>query len=105
MESAKSRKPNLFIHLLPVLHLGACSTISLAGIQSGWQYLTMIDAPASVFVIAMSYNYDHPLVLFAVIGTLWWYLVSLVISFCWVRVSVALRNRRTPLIEARNPKP
>jgi YD repeat-containing protein len=90
-------------HLLPVLHLLACLTVSLAGIQSGWQYLTMVDAPASVLVIAVIYSFDHPLVVFGVIGTLWWYVVSLAIAFCWIRVSVALRNRRTPPKEASHP--
>lgn len=91
---------SVFVYLLPVLHLCACFTIAAAGIGAGWQYMTMIDAPASVLVIALIYNFNHPLVLFGVIGTLWWYLLSLAAAFCWIRLSTAIRNRRTPRTEA-----
>ena len=91
---------SIFLHVLPVLHLCACLTIALAGIGAGWQYMTKIDAPASVLVIALIYNFDHPLVLFGIIGTLWWYLLSVAIAFCWIRASAAIRNRRTPRTEA-----
>jgi hypothetical protein len=92
-----------FVHLLPFLHLCACLTVALAGIESGWQYMTMIDAPASVLVIALIYNFNHPLILFGIVGTLWWYLLSFAAAFCWIRLSAAIRNRRTPRTEA-NPR-
>jgi hypothetical protein len=87
------------VHLLPFLHLCACLTIAVAGIGAGWQYMTMIDAPASVLVIALIYNFNHPLVLFGIIGTLWWYLLSFAVAFCWIRASAAIRNRRMPRTE------
>ena len=93
---------SIFVHLLPALHLCACLTIALAVIGAGWQYMTMVDAPASVLVIALIYNFNHPLVLFGIIGTLWWYLLSFAVAFCWVRLSAAIRNRRTRRTEARS---
>lgn len=92
----RSRLRPLTVHLLPFLHLCACLTVALAGFESGWQYMTMIDAPASVLVIALIYNFDHPLVLFGIVGTLWWYLLSLAVAFCWARLSAAIQKRRTP---------
>jgi hypothetical protein len=84
------------VHLLPFLHLCACLFIALAGIEAGWQYMTMIDAPASVLVIALIYNFNHPLILFGIVGTLWWYVLSFAAAVCWARLFTVIRNRRTP---------
>jgi hypothetical protein len=91
---------SVFVHLLPALHLCACLSIALAGAESAWRYLFWIDAPASAFILALAYNHDRPLILFGTIGTLWWYLVSFAVWFCWTRLSTAIRNRRTPRTEA-----
>jgi hypothetical protein len=64
------------VHLLPGLHLFACLTIALAHLNSAWGYLALIDIPMSVIIIAISYSFDHPLILFGTLGTLWWYLLS-----------------------------
>jgi RHS repeat-associated protein len=90
----------LLVHILPFLHLCACLVIALARLGAGWQYMFLIDAPASGFVLALSYNYDHPLILFGTIGTLWWYLLSYAAAFGWIRLSAAIRNRRTSRAEA-----
>ena len=45
--------------------------------------MTMVDVPASILVIAMLYDFDHPLILFGAIATLWWFLLSLVVAYCW----------------------
>src|SRR6266581_2760568 len=95
----RSRVRLLLVHLLPVLHLCACLTVALAGLESGWQYMTMIDAPASVLVIALIYNFDHPLILFGLVGTLWWYLLSRAAEMISARLFVAVRNRRRPRAE------
>ncbi|MGB9236862.1 MAG: hypothetical protein WCC04_20830 [Terriglobales bacterium] len=89
-----SRTRSLLVHLLPFLHLCACLIIALGSLESGWQYLTMIDAPASILVIALIYNFNHPLILFGIVGTLWWYLLSRGVEFCWVRFSTAIRSRK-----------
>jgi hypothetical protein len=66
----------ILVHLLPFLHLCACLTIALAHLESAWRYMFLIDVPMSVVVGAISYNFDHPLLLFGTLGTLWWYLLS-----------------------------
>jgi hypothetical protein len=66
----------ILVHLLPFLHLCACLTIALAHLESAWQYMILIDFPMSVIMIAISYNFDHPLLIFGTLGTLWWYLLS-----------------------------
>jgi hypothetical protein len=51
-------------------------TIGIARLDSAWQYLFLIDVPMSAIIGAISYNFDHPLLLFGILGTLWWYLLS-----------------------------
>ena len=67
----------LLIGFLPILHLAACLIVALAGKGAGWMYISMIDFPPSAFAMALSYNWDHPLVLFGIIGTIWWLLLSI----------------------------
>jgi len=38
--------------------------------------MVLVDAPMSVVIIAISYNFDHPLLLFGTLGTLWWFVES-----------------------------
>ena len=66
----------ILVHVLPFSHLCACLTIALAHLESGWGHMFVIDIPMSVIILAVSYNFDHPLLLFGTLGTLWWYLVS-----------------------------
>jgi len=42
----------------------------------GWGYLLMIDIPMSVIIGAIAYSFQHPLILFGTLGTLWWYFLS-----------------------------
>jgi len=94
-----STKRLFLLHLLPFLHLCACFAIALARLDSGWQYLTMIDAPASVLVIALIYNFNHPLILFGIVGTVWWYLLSRAAEMIGSRVFATIRNRRAARAE------
>jgi len=71
------------IYLAPFLHLCACLIITVLRIESGWHYMTLADAPASIIVIAMLYDLDHPLIFFGIIGTLWWYLLGLGAAYFW----------------------
>jgi len=71
------------VYVAPILHLCACLTIALLRLESGWHYMTIVDFPVSILAIALSYNFHHPLILFGVIGTMWWYLLSLGIASCW----------------------
>jgi hypothetical protein len=84
----------LLIYMLPFLHLCACMIIALARLESGWGYLLFVDAPASILILAESYNWDHPLILFGVFGTLWWYLLSRAAEIFGTSVLTAIRKSR-----------
>ena len=79
------KKPNgqFLVYLLPLLHLCACIIIAFASITKGWEYLGLIDFPASALIVAIDYNFDHPLLLFGVFGTLWWYFLSRVAEYAF----------------------
>jgi hypothetical protein len=53
--------------------------------------MIFIDVPASVLAIALLYNFDHPLIVFGIIGTPWWYVLSRAaeIAYSWT-----VQNRR-----------
>jgi hypothetical protein len=53
--------------------------------------MIFIDVPASVLAIALLYNFDHPLIVFGIIGTPWWYVLSRAaeIAYSWM-----VQNRR-----------
>jgi hypothetical protein len=80
---ATSKLRPFLVYLLPVLHICACLTIALAHLEAAWGYLLFIDAPMSVFIGAISYNFDHPLILFGTLGTLWWYMLSRLAAMIW----------------------
>lgn len=90
------KKPNghFLIYLLPLLHLCACITIVLANVDRGWEYLGLIDFPASVLALAIAFNFDHPLLLFGVIGTLWWYFLSRAAEVMGTRLLNLIQKRR-----------
>lgn len=71
----------LSVYLLPSIHLLAClataGVMSRIYLESGWTYLAIIDYPVSFVVVGLAWHYDLPLLLvFSVIGTVWWYLLS-----------------------------
>jgi hypothetical protein len=67
---------NVLVHMLPFLHLCACLIIWAAQLQTGLDYLFFVDFPISAFLFGAAYNFNHPVLLYAVFGTLWWYLLS-----------------------------
>jgi hypothetical protein len=69
----------LLVYLLPFLHLGGCVTIWAGHIDSGWQKLIIVDFPFSLVLVALLYRDDNPLLIFGVLGTLWWYVLSLLV--------------------------
>lgn len=77
--------------ILPFLHLSACIGVAVAHVQSGWEYLAKADTLMTVPIFALSYHYDHPLLLFGVLGTLWWYFLSWIAALLIAR----LRKRST----------
>ncbi len=59
METGNNR--SLFVHILPFLHLVACLSIALVGVESAWRYLFWIDAPASAFILALGLQPRSPI--------------------------------------------
>jgi hypothetical protein len=76
----------VLIHSLPFIHLLVCLIIATAKIESGWETMLMADFPMSVIVVAIIYNFDHPLLLYGTLGTLWWYLISRTLEMVWLRL-------------------
>ena len=73
---AKSTKRSIWLLVLPSLHLLTCFSIGLAHLDAGWGYMFVVDIPMSVIILAIAYNFNHPSLLFGILGTLWWYLLS-----------------------------
>jgi hypothetical protein len=67
----------LVVYLLPILHLGVCLAIWFGHINTGWQYLLMIDFPFSVVLAGLMFAGVNQLLSFGILGTLWWYVLSL----------------------------
>ncbi len=88
-----------WVYLLPFLHLCVCLAIALMRLDAAWGYLFFVDMPMSVIILAISYNSDHPLVLFGTLGTLWWYLVSRAVWMIGSRVLPTIWYRRDPSAE------
>jgi hypothetical protein len=91
------KKPTLshaLVYLLPLLHLCACVVVAFAHVGRGWEYLGLVDIPASVLIVAISYNFDHPLILFGVFGTLWWYLLIRGAEIIGTRLLIIARRLR-----------
>jgi hypothetical protein len=103
MTTTTTKTRLLLVNLLPSVHLCACLIFALAHLERGWDYLFFIDIPVSFLLFGLSYNFNHPPILYGLFGTLWWYLLSFAAAFCWIRVSAAIRNRRTPRTEANRP--
>jgi hypothetical protein len=66
----------VLVHLLPLLHLWACVYIQVEKVETGWEQLIKIDFPFSVFLVALTFRSDRPLLWFGTLGTLWWYFLS-----------------------------
>jgi hypothetical protein len=69
------------VFLLPFLHFGACLAIGIGHIDAGWEYLLLIDFPFSIVIAGLMYRNVHAMVSFGILGTLWWYGISLAMSW------------------------
>ena len=95
-ENMRTLRTRFFlVHLLPFLHLCACLAISLGHVESAWQYMILIDVPMSVIIVAISYKFDHPWILFGFLGTLWWYLLSRAAEMVINRIFATVRGHRS----------
>jgi hypothetical protein len=88
--SDASSSGSFLVYLLPFLHLGACVTIWAGHIDSGWQKLIIVDFPFSIVIVGLLFRSDNPLLAFGVLGTFWWYGLSLFIR--WLFRSAGSRN-------------
>lgn len=77
----------IVIRLLPVIHLCACIAITVARLD-GWGFMFVVDLPFSILVAALPwYNVPLPWA-FGTLGTLWWYVLSVLI------INLKLREQR-----------
>ncbi len=80
-----SERRSRWVYLLPLLHFVACLIIMLGYVVPrlqylvvGWKYIILIDFPASFVGAGLAWSHQVvTLAWFVVIGTLWWYLLSL----------------------------
>lgn len=60
--------------LAPIIHLFICLVVALRNPVEGWELLIKIDFPISAFIVSALYSFDHPFLLFALFGTVWWFM-------------------------------
>jgi hypothetical protein len=77
------------VYLLPFLHLGGCLAIWLS---HNLEYMIVIDFPISILFVVLMYKGVNPVISFGILGTLWWYLLSLAVR--WV-VGIIASPRRS----------
>jgi hypothetical protein len=87
--SARVPRTAYLVYLLPVLHLGGCLAIWLT---HNLGYMLIIDAPFSALFLGLAYKGVNPVISFGILGTLWWYLISLVIRWIVVGITTGLWN-------------
>jgi hypothetical protein len=81
------------IRLLPLLHAFACAALLGPWPDLGALFM-IIDFPASILILTFAWRYDVQLVfVFGVFGTLWWFLLSLVILRLKLRESKSAKLR------------
>lgn len=81
-----------FIHFLPSLHLIGCA-ISL--LTHDLEFMVKADLPISIVFVGLAYRGLNPLAGLAVFGTLWWYVLSLVIRLGFRRIVRTLTPAKT----------
>ena len=68
------------VYLLPFVHLGGCLAIWLT---HNLEYMIVIDFPLSILLVGLTYMGVNPVISFGILGTLWWYLLSLAIRWLY----------------------
>lgn len=89
-------KGGLLVFLLPSLHLLACLATEVANsvnMGQGWKYIGLADYPVSIVVVGIAWRYHWPpFLLFAVIGTLWWSLLSVAAMFVFDKIRESIKE-------------
>ena len=82
--------------VLPALHLGLCVATKMGLLPSegswGWFFVFLVDFPFSFVLLPLGKIAD-PLLVFGILGTAWWYLISRFAIYC-VRWCFEFRRRR-----------
>jgi len=91
-----SRTRSLLVYLLPLVHLCACVVIGLMNLESGAEYIGHADLPFTILIAPLVFWSSHPIVWFAILGTLWWYFVSRVLELLIHRIRA--RTSRVPTV-------
>jgi hypothetical protein len=88
------RSPWLFI--LPGIHLVFCIVIALSSSEGSWQWFPVffIDLPFSLLLVFLQ-NVISPILVFGILGTLWWYIVSLGLLWLIRTISKLLPMKRS----------
>ena len=95
-----SRSTSRVVYLIPaILHLFLCIATGAGAFHSegswAWFVVFLIDFPFSVLLLP-ALRIAPPLLVFGVLGTGWWYLITLVVVHCFGRLSRITRRTRHP---------
>ena len=71
-------RPSVALLVLPAIHLAMCVYIQLSPSEGGWWWFPafLVDLPFSILLMFVNYIVPSPLIVFGVLGTLWWYLIG-----------------------------
>ena len=86
-------KSSYLMFLLPLLHLVGCAICFVTG---DLEFLIKADLPVSIVFLGLAYSGVNPLVGLAVFGTLWWYLLSVLIRSVVRTIRKALTPANPP---------
>lgn len=75
-EPMRKLRSSDLVYFLPSLHLIGC-LISL--LTRDFEFIIKADLPISLVFVGLAYSGVSPVIGFVVFGTLWWYLLSLVL--------------------------
>jgi hypothetical protein len=106
MGFVKSRTGFLLISSLPLLHL-CLSVATGASPDTGWNYIDIVDFPASIAAVGLAWLFNEPLWIFVIFtGTLWWCLISFAIALLswavwWLAAKASCRNKHETSTEYR----
>jgi len=79
------RGSDLCVFFPPSIHFGVSLAFWIGHVDAGWQYLLMADFPFSGIMAGLMFRGVNDLIVFGILGTLWWYFVSLMIRRLFTR--------------------
>lgn len=82
-------------YVLPSLHLALCVSTAAGIMESegswAWFLVFLVDFPLSILLLPML-RIAHPLLVFGVVGTAWWYWIGRFAIYLFVRGRAYLRR-------------